>query len=70
MEASMLQRIEELRGDRAVGVRRLQELSREYDLTRESVLRIEGAMQVLDELLGTEPAPSDGRVPATVDAGG
>lgn len=69
MEASMLQRLEELRGDRALGVRRLQELSREYEITRESVLRIEGAMQVLDELLGTETDRSDGKMPATVDAG-
>jgi len=51
MEASVLQRLDELRGERALGMRRLEELAREYDGLRETVVRIGGAIQVLEELL-------------------
>ena len=51
MEASALSRLEQLRGEHAMGIRRLEELSREFDVTRETVVRISGAIQVLEELL-------------------
>jgi hypothetical protein len=69
MEASALRRLEELRAERMTGVRRLDELAREFDAVRETVLRIGGAIQVLEELLADGTAPADtGALPTPVNA--
>lgn len=70
MEASVLRRLEELRGEYALGVRRMQELSRELEATRDTVLRIGGAIQVLEELLaGGSPAAGDAPTVGAASAG-
>jgi hypothetical protein len=59
MEASALSRLQQLRGEHAIGLRRLDELARDFDATRGTVVRISGAIQVLEELLSdsAEQAP-------------
>jgi hypothetical protein len=56
----MARRLEELRAERTVGMRRLEELSREFEALRETVLRIGGAIQVLEELLAATGDGADG----------
>jgi prefoldin subunit 5 len=51
-------RLEELRHEYEVGQRRLQELMAQEVAIRETLLRISGAIQVLEELTGDEPQPS------------
>lgn len=71
MEESILSRLEDLRGEHARGVRRLEALSREFDLTRETVVRITGAIRVLEELLGADAEAGDlAGVEATAVGGG
>ncbi len=52
MRERMATRLAELRGDYQLGQARLTELDREQAALRETLLRINGAMQVLEELLG------------------
>jgi hypothetical protein len=66
MEADLLRRLEELRAERTVGNRRLEQLSREFEDVRETMLRISGAIQVLKELLAVDspdPVTTDAAVP-------
>ena len=52
------ERLAELRHEYTVGEARLQELTRQETALRETLLRISGAIQVLEELgEPTEPAP-------------
>lgn len=51
-------RLEELRHEYEVGQRRLQELMAQEVSVRETLLRISGAIQVLEELTGDAAAPS------------
>jgi hypothetical protein len=51
-------RLEELRHEYEVGQRRLQELMAQEVSIRETLLRISGAIQVLEELTGDEAQPS------------
>jgi hypothetical protein len=67
VEASLARRLEELRAERTTGLRRLEDLAREFDSVRETVLRIGGAIQVLEELLaeaGADVAPEAAEAPA------
>ncbi|HXH90989.1 MAG TPA: hypothetical protein VNN25_05375 [Thermoanaerobaculia bacterium] len=54
------QRIEELQKELAKGEQQLASLDRERALTRDTILRIQGAIQVLEELRATEP-PAESR---------
>jgi len=54
------QRIEELRAELAKGEQRLAALDRERAVTRDTILRIQGALQVLEELCAA-PAAIDAR---------
>jgi hypothetical protein len=51
MHDQLQARLEELKGEFATGRDRLQELERQQLLLRETMLRISGAIQVLEELL-------------------
>lgn len=51
-------RLEELRHEYEVGQRRLQELMAQQVSVRETLLRISGAIQVLEELTGEAAQPS------------
>jgi predicted nuclease with TOPRIM domain len=63
MREQMAARLAELRGDYQLGQARLAELDREQAALRETLLRINGAMQVLEELLGQVDA--NGQAEAT-----
>ena len=51
---SMRERLAELQRELATGRERLHELERETGQVQQTVLRISGAVQVLEELLGPE----------------
>lgn len=51
-----LKRLERLRTEHATGSTQLVELSRRQAELRDSVIRIEGAITVLEELLAADPA--------------
>ncbi len=58
MTEVMNKRLEELRGEYSAGQRMIADLhSREADL-RSSMLRISGAIQVLEELLASDATPN------------
>jgi hypothetical protein len=70
MDPAVLRRLEELRAEHAIGTRRLEELSREFDRTREAVVRISGAIQVLEELIAPDaPLVGGDGPPGRVGAG-
>jgi prefoldin subunit 5 len=50
----MIERLEELRQELAKGQKRLEMLDRERQEVRDTLLRISGAIQVLEELLRRE----------------
>jgi predicted nuclease with TOPRIM domain len=50
------ERLQELRGEMETGRERLAALERERTEVRDTLLRISGAVQVLEELLGERPA--------------
>jgi predicted nuclease with TOPRIM domain len=67
MRSDMQARLEELQGEFRAGEARLRELDLETARLRETLLRISGAMQVLQELLDTaEREP--GAVPVAPEA--
>jgi hypothetical protein len=66
VEASVQRRLEELRAERMTGLRRLEDLSREFESVRETVLRIGGAIQVLEELFAEGPPEAAGGPPDAV----
>jgi prefoldin subunit 5 len=58
MREQMESRLTELRRDFQLGQGQLQELSRQEAALRETLLRISGAIQLLEELLGhSQPSP-------------
>jgi predicted nuclease with TOPRIM domain len=56
MRDEMQARLELLRTEFETGERRLEELERQRVQLTETMLRISGAMQVLEEMLGEAPA--------------
>lgn len=52
-------RLQELRQELEIGSRQLEALERKRDETRETLLRIKGAIQVLEELSAHATAPGD-----------
>jgi len=59
MKEQMQARLEVLKTEFETGQARLRELDRQESILRESLLRISGAVQVLEELLA-EGAPEEG----------
>jgi hypothetical protein len=57
------ERLTELRREYAVGDARLRELVQQEAALRETMLRISGAIQVLEELGTAGPEPADGAGP-------
>lgn len=51
-EDSLLRRLAQLRDERAQGMATLAELQRKQDDLRATLLRVDGAIQVIEELLG------------------
>jgi hypothetical protein len=67
MREQMERRRDELHEQLRVGEQRLRELDEERVQLQQTLLRIAGAAQVLDELLGD--ASANGTAPVTEDAG-
>lgn len=65
-----IERLQELRAEHASGMSRLAEIERHGAGVRDQLLRIEGAIKVLEEQLAAAPplAGSDGRVAGPVAA--
>ncbi len=53
----MQQRLEELRSELMKGEQRLAALDHERTITRDTILRIQGAIQVLEELSAAQQEP-------------
>ena len=66
MQEQLRRRLEELKKEFETGQARLRELEAEQAYTRETLLRISGAIQVLEEALAQEGPKPDER--ATPDA--
>ena len=63
VQEQLQQRLDELKKEFEIGQNRLQELDRQQAQVRETLLRISGAIQVLEEVLvqhqpAAEPTPS------------
>ena len=59
MQEQLQQRLDELKKEFEIGQNRLQEMDRQQAHLRETLLRISGAIQVLEELLAqNQPAQS------------
>ena len=54
------ERIQVLRNELAKGEQQLAAIDRERAVTRDTILRIQGAIQVLEEMLAAQP-PADAR---------
>ena len=67
MREQLEQRVSELRAEQAKGQQVLAELEAKQAELRQTLLRISGAIQVLDELLAG-PARQDGLVAAAVSS--
>jgi predicted nuclease with TOPRIM domain len=59
MQEKLEKRLAELRKEFETGQARLRELETEQSYIRETMLRISGAIQVLEETLGKETTPDD-----------
>jgi predicted nuclease with TOPRIM domain len=57
MEGRLQLRLEELKKEFEIGQTRLRELETQQANLQQTLLRISGAIQVLDELLSTAPQP-------------
>jgi len=64
-----IQRLEELRGEYAAGESQIQSLQERQLQIRDSMLRIDGAIQVLEEMIRHSGAfePIDGRPVASIN---
>jgi septal ring factor EnvC (AmiA/AmiB activator) len=60
-----IERLQQLRSDYAAGETELAELDRHRDGVRDQLLRIEGAIRVLEEQLADSPELADQRVGAS-----
>jgi predicted nuclease with TOPRIM domain len=59
MREQLEARLAALQNEYEIGQARLKELEAEATYVRETMLRISGAMQVLQEMLGAEQQPQD-----------
>lgn len=59
MHEQLEARLAALKNEYEIGQARLKELDAEATYVRETMLRISGAMQVLQEMLDAEPQPQD-----------
>ena len=59
MQDQLRRRLEELKKEFETGQARLRELEQEQAYTRETLLRISGAIQVLEEALAEETKPDE-----------
>jgi predicted nuclease with TOPRIM domain len=64
MKEQLQQRLEELKKEFETGQARLRELEAEQAYLRETMLRISGAIQVLEEMLAEGAAPDEASSPA------
>jgi ABC-type transporter Mla subunit MlaD len=67
MKDSLAARLADLREQFASGQNVMTELSRKQDELRSTLLRISGAIQVLEEILAEAPAPKPASSPASPD---
>jgi predicted nuclease with TOPRIM domain len=63
MKEQLEKRLEELKREYETGQGRLHELEAETAYVRETILRITGAIQVLQEMLGEEKQPDEAAEP-------
>jgi len=68
MQAQAEQRLSELRSEHQKGQQMLAETEAKAADLRQTLLRITGAIQVLEELLAAEPSPRNGAAPAPAAA--
>jgi hypothetical protein len=67
MQEQLQERLQVLRKEFATGQARLQELEQQQGYLRETMLRISGAIQVLEELLGQgQPIQENSQPPETI----
>lgn len=62
MRSQLEQRIEKLRQEFDAGRRSLADIENRQAELRSTLLRISGAIQVLEEILGEQAAPSDANI--------
>ena len=68
MRDQMEQRLEELRGEYEAGQKMLADLEQKRMSLEQTMLRISGAIQVLEEMLAADPS-AGGQIPGQVPAG-
>ena len=68
MEEQLRRRLEELKREFETGQARLRELESEQAYLRETMLRISGAIQVLEEALARETKPGEAAAPDSPEA--
>ncbi len=68
MREKLQARLEELKREFETGQARLRELERQEAQLRETMLRISGAIQVLEETLAQSPQPDDAATTGASDA--
>lgn len=69
MQEQLRRRLEELKKEFETGQARLRELEAQQAYTRETLLRISGAIQVLEEALAEESKPDEAATPGSPEAG-
>ena len=68
MQEQLRRRLEELKKEFETGQARLRELETEQAYTRETLLRISGAIQVLEEALAVESKPVEAATSDSLEA--
>ena len=67
MQEHLQQRLDELKKEFEIGQNRLQEMDRQQAHVRETLLRISGAIQVLEELLA-QNQPAEEHAPSVAES--
>ena len=70
MQEQLTQRLSQLKAEYETGEKMLAELEQKQRTLRETLLRISGAIQVLEEELGRAQPPSDGALATNGAAAG
>lgn len=68
MQEQLRRRLEELKKEFETGQARLRELEAEQAYTRETLLRISGAIQVLEEALAEQTKPDEATTSESLEA--